>query len=116
MLPGSPSLLDREARGIEGIGTQVHLVAVVVAIAVGVRGAGVRANSGFISVGEPVIVAVDDCGSGGGIICDGGSGIRNDCLAVGSGLDAPIRDAIAVRVPHAGIGPRDKKLVAIGKA
>jgi hypothetical protein len=59
-LPRSHSLPDRVARGIEGIGVQVYFVTVVVAIAVGVRGGGVRADARLVGIGEAVIVAIDD--------------------------------------------------------
>jgi hypothetical protein len=53
------SLPDGEAGGIKRIGAQVHLVAVVIAIAVGIRRGGVRAESGFVCVREAVIVGID---------------------------------------------------------
>src|SRR5215213_11403771 len=45
--------------GIEGIGAQVHLVAVVVAIAVTIWVGRVRAEGGFVGIREAVGVAVD---------------------------------------------------------
>jgi hypothetical protein len=53
------SLPDREAGRIKRIGAQVHLVAVVIAIAVSIRGGGVRAESAFVGIREAVIVTID---------------------------------------------------------
>ena len=49
------SLPDGDACGIKGIGAQVHFVAVVVAIAVGIRAVRVCADDGFVGIREPVI-------------------------------------------------------------
>jgi hypothetical protein len=53
------SLPDGEACGIKRIAAQVHLVAVVVTIAVGIWGGGIRPDGGFVGIRQTIIVAID---------------------------------------------------------
>src|SRR5215213_1311867 len=91
-----PSLRDREARRVEGIGLQVDFVAVVVAIAVTIRAGRVRAHGGFVGVREAVSIAIATRGPGGSVVRDDGSRlVRTEGIIPGRSRDAPIRDAIA---------------------
>src|SRR5687767_14236829 len=67
MVPTLPTGLARpdrssagaEVAGIERVGVaDVHLGAVVDAVAIGVRGTGIRPQFGLLAVGEPVAVGV----------------------------------------------------------
>src|SRR5215216_4676883 len=66
-------LRHREARRVEGIGLQVDLVAVVVAITVTIRAGRVRPHGRLIRIREAVGVAIDTRGPGGRVVRDDGS-------------------------------------------
>src|SRR5215204_5098085 len=108
------------ARRVKGIGTEVDLVTVVVAIAVGIGVRRVGAKGCLVGIREAVIVAIEAQGLSSGSLWTG-SGVcthRNACgierVAAGRHL-LPVRDPIAIRVPEERIGAIDKEFLPIGE-
>src|SRR5215207_5561701 len=95
-LLGDGRLRRRETRGIEWIGSQVHLVAVVVAITVGIGVVRVRPHGRLIDVRQAVTIAVDTDATGGVVRDHRDTFLGEEWLGLSGRLNAPIRDTITV--------------------